>query len=113
MDQLTNYQALIKRLLTQHVEADNQQPTPGVESVLIADDEGGHYVWLNLGWFQRERLNAPTVYVRLKNGKIWIEEDWTEFGIANELMQAGVPKEDIVLGFHPEYVRADTEFAVA
>ena len=113
MDQLTSYQTLIKRLLTRHVEADNQQPTPGVENFLIADDEGGHYTWLNLGWFQRERLNAPTVYVRLKNGKIWIEEDWTEFGIANELMQEGVPKEDIVLAFYSPSHRKLTDFAVA
>lgn len=113
MDQLTNYQTLIKRLLTQHVEADNEHPTPGVENLLIADDDGGHYLWLNVGWFQRERLNTPTAYVRLKNGKIWIEEDWTEFGIANELMQEGVPKEDIVLAFqHPEERRL-TEFAAA
>lgn len=110
---LTNYQALIKRLLTQYVEADNQQLTPGVEYFLIADDESGTYIWLNLGWFQRERLNAPTVDVRLKNGKIWIEENWTEVGIAKELLQAGVPKEDIVLAFqHPEERRL-TEFATS
>jgi hypothetical protein len=35
-----------------------------------------------------------------RNGKFWIEEGWTEDGIATELAQAGVPKEDIVLAFH-------------
>lgn len=111
MDQLTKYQKLIKRLLSQHVEAENQQPTPGVENLFVTDDESGNYIWLNLGWFQRERLNTPTLHVRLKNEKIWIEEDWTEFGLANELMQEGVPKADIVLAFqHPEE-RCLTEFA--
>ncbi|WP_442921720.1 element excision factor XisI family protein [Microcoleus sp. Aus8_D2] len=29
-----------------------------------------------------------------------MEEDWTEYGIATDLVAAGVPKEDIVLAFH-------------
>ncbi len=42
-----------------------------------------------------------------------IEEDWTEGGIATDLLEAGVPKEDIVLAFHPPKMRPYTEFAVA
>lgn len=38
---------------------------------------------------------------------------WTEEGIANELLRKGVPKEDIVLAFHPPDVRKYTEFATA
>ena len=42
------------------------------------------------------------VYLRIVQGKIWIEEDWTKQGIADQLLEAGVPPEDIVLGFqHP------------
>jgi hypothetical protein len=32
--------------------------------------------------------------------------------VADELVAAGVPREDIVLGFHPENVRHMTDFAV-
>lgn len=40
--------------------------------------------------------------MRLKEGKIWIEVDGTEGGVAYDLLRAGVQKEDIVLGFlHP------------
>jgi hypothetical protein len=113
MDKLTGYRELIKRILTKYVELDNRHPNPEVEHLLIADDERGHYLWLNLGWPKGERLNSPTVYVRLHNGKFWIEEDWTDLGIADELMAAGVPKEDIVLAFlHPEE-RSGSEFAAA
>jgi hypothetical protein len=41
-----------------------------------------------------------TVYVRIRDGKFWIEEDWTEEGIATKLVGAGVSKEDIVLAFY-------------
>jgi hypothetical protein len=54
-----------------------------------------------------------TVYVRVKDGKIWIEQDLTEEGIGNALLQAGVPKEDIVAAFHDPELRQYTEFAAA
>jgi len=47
------------------------------------------------------------------NGKIWIQRDGTEYGIANELVAAGIPKNKIVLAFHPEDVRQYTDFAIA
>jgi hypothetical protein len=45
--------------------------------------------------------------------KFWIEEDWTEEGVATELLEAGVPSSDIVLAFHEPAMRQHTEFAVA
>jgi hypothetical protein len=113
MDKLTKYRDLIKQILTQYVEFDNRRPNPEIEHLLIADDEHGHYIWLNLGWSKGERLNSPTIYVRLKDGKIWIEEDWTDIGIANQLLEAGVPREDIVLALHAPEMRQYTEFAAA
>ena len=47
-------------------------------------------------------------YKRLKDGKIYVEEDWTKEGIANELMRAGVPASDIVLSFNPPDLRNET-----
>jgi hypothetical protein len=54
-----------------------------------------------------------TIYVRIRNGKFWIEEDWTEDGIATDLVREGVPKEDIVLAFHDPETRKYTDFAAA
>lgn len=113
MDKIKKYQEVLKRLMTKYVELDNRQPNPEVEHLLLMDEERGHYVWLNLGWPKGERLNAPTIYARLKDGKIWIEEDWTDFGIANDLLREGVPQEDIVLALHHPEERAYTDFAVA
>ena len=44
-------------------------------------------------------------------GKIWVEVDETEEGIATQFLRAGVPREDIVLAFHPPELRHLTEFA--
>lgn len=37
---------------------------------------------------------------QIKNEKIYIEEDWIEEGIATDLLEKGIPKEDIMLAFH-------------
>lgn len=114
MDKPTQYSNLIKSILGRYVEIDRSQPTPGVEHFLVTDDEHGHYVWMNLGWSPTgRRVQTASVYVRLKEGKFWIEEDWTEAGIATELLNAGVPHEDIVLAFHEPAMRSYTEFAAA
>jgi hypothetical protein len=42
-----------------------------------------------------------------------IHEDGLEDGIASDLVRAGIPKDKIVLGFHPPEVRPYTEFAVS
>jgi len=44
---------------------------------------------------------------------IWIQRNGTDDGIAIELEQAGIPKENIVLGFHEPDVRQHTGYAVA
>lgn len=51
--------------------------------------------------------------VRIKEGKVWIQWDGTEERVADDLMALGVPREDIVLGFHPPHLRKFTEFAVS
>ncbi|PSF33171.1 XisI protein [Aphanothece hegewaldii CCALA 016] len=113
MDKLTEYPQMIERILTEYVELCNRRHNPDLETFLIVDKPKGHYIWMNLGWPNSERLMGITVYVRLKDSKFWIEEDWTEEGIATDLVRAGVDKEDIVLAFHEPKMRSYTDFAVA
>jgi hypothetical protein len=113
MDKLTNYRNLIKRLLSELEALCNRQPRSGLDTVCIFDDVRDHYLLVNVGWSGKRHHFGATLYLRLRNGKIWIEEDWTEYGIATDLLAAGVPKEDIVLAFHHPDMRPLTEFAVA
>jgi hypothetical protein len=48
----------------------------------------------------------------INNGKLWIQPNGTESGIADELVKLGGPKEDIVLAFHEPLMRQYTGFAV-
>src|SRR2546423_637904 len=109
MDKMTTYRNLIKGELTTILELLQRRPNPNVEPMCVFDDEQGRYLLLKFGWTKDHRVRAITLFLRLKDGKIWIEEDWTEDGIALDLLRAGVPKQDIVLAFHPPEVRAATE----
>jgi len=112
MEKLEKYKRIIKRILNQYVELDRRTPEPNMEYLLVADDKNGHYLWKTVGWEKSKHVDLTTVYIRLKNDKIYIEEDWTEEGIANDLLREGVSKEDIVLAFHEPSMRQYTEFAV-
>ena len=113
MDKLTHYQNLIKQILTEYERISAQVPDPDIDEVLMFDDQRSQYLWFNIGWKNNKRVKSISVYVRIKNEKIYIEEDWTEEGIATELLREGIPKEDIVLAFHDPKTRKLTEFAVA
>jgi hypothetical protein len=75
--------------------------------------EAVQWIVARYGWQQGRRVRGPTVYVRLKNGKFWIEEDMTDLAIADRLVEAGVPKKDIVLGFQAPERRKYADFAAA
>jgi hypothetical protein len=84
-----------------------------VETAVICDDTHGEYLLMRVGWRGETRVHRPVFYLRLKDDKIWIEEDWTQDGIATDLIAAGVPHEAIVLGFQLPELRPLTEFAAA
>jgi hypothetical protein len=116
MEKLIHY----RRLITQYigdlatiVEQQRSREGSMVETQCAFDEQRDQYLLLNIGWREGKRVRGMSLYVRIKNGKIWIEDDMTEDGIANRLMEAGVPKEDIVLAFQPPEARRHTDFAVA
>jgi len=89
------------------------QTAANIEMLLAFDEKRDQYLWFQVGWQQNKRIKGMTVHIQIKNNKIWIEEDWTEEGIANELLKEGVPQSDIVLAFHHLDDRPLTDFAVA
>ena len=110
MDRIENYRQIIKRVLGEHLE-DNPSDEH-IETLGICDDAGGHYILLEVGWQKPRRVHQVVFHVRLKDGKIWIEQDWTEGGVARELLTAGVSPEAIELGFQSPEMRPYNELAM-
>lgn len=67
---------------------------------------------MTVGWNDYQRIHGSLLHIDIKAGKIWIQYDGTEEGIANRLVELGVPKTDIVLAFHVPFRRQYTDFAV-
>lgn len=112
MDRLKHYREIVQEVLTEYHQI-NEKSASTTESVLAFDEVHNQYLLLLMGWDKDERIKSVMIHIRLKDNKIWIEEDWTEYGVATDLLQKGVSREEIVLAFHPPHVRQYTEFAIA
>ena len=114
MDQLTNYKDIVRTVLGDYAALFIKNPPQGEsETHTLFDEQSARYMVYTTGWWQRkERLHTVNLYVQVKNGKVWVEEDWSQDGIVDELMARGIPAHDIVLAYHPEYLRDLTDFAV-
>jgi hypothetical protein len=108
---IEQYRQHIKQLLTQRAQrATEQRRWPEYEVQTLFDDERDHYQLLYVGWRGTKRDFGCILHLDIKNGKIWIQHDGTEEGIANQLVALGVPRQDIVLAFHEPEVRNLTDF---
>ena len=113
MDKHAEYRAVIQRLLQERDELTRRSPEPGVESLFVCDTQHDIYLLMDDGWSQGKRVRNTYLSLRLRNDKIYVEEDWTDSSIVDDLLASGVPKEDIVLAWQPPEMRQYTEFAAA
>jgi hypothetical protein len=113
MDRVKEYREIIKRLLRERQNLSRPSLPEGLEVTSLFDDATNQYALMSLGWVQQERVSGTTLLLRIKDGKIWVEEDWTDAPIVTDLIDAGVPKEEIVLAFHPPEARGLPEYAAA
>lgn len=109
MDTSLDYKSLVKKILLEHAKL---KPSYGeIEPHTLFDETQKDYVLIDIGWNGKRYVYGSVVHIQLINEKIWIHYDGTEDGVATELVEAGVPKEDIVLGFRHPNLRQYTEFA--
>lgn len=111
MDTVDKYRQIIKKVLTEYSQI---KPANGeIEVITIFHNESDRYQIIHMGWDNRHRIYGCTVHIDIKDGKVWIQNDNTEVGIANELVDRGILKKDIVLGYQAPYLRHFTDFAVS
>ncbi|OCQ92840.1 fatty-acid oxidation protein subunit alpha [Nostoc sp. MBR 210] len=109
MATVDEYRQLIKNLLNEHAKLVWDER---IQAQTIFDTEHDHYQLVYVGWRDSKRVYGTVLHLDIINGKIWVQQDGTEVGIANELVELGVSKQDIVLGFDPPKMRHYTDFAV-
>jgi hypothetical protein len=111
MDRVKAYRGIIKNLLTAYAQF---KPSYGeIETETVFDEDRDHYELVHVGWKGAKRVHGSVIHVDIRNGKIWIQHDGTASGIAEELVEQGISRDSIVLGFHPPEIRKHTGFAIA
>lgn len=80
---------------------------------LIIDKDKTHYLLVEIGWENDRRIYSPFLHIDIINNKIWIQQDGTEEGIANELVKEGISPQQIVLAFKTPERRQITDFAIS
>lgn len=75
--------------------------------------KNNHYEVLNSGWDGEYRVHGVEIHIDIIGDKVWLQHDGTNRVIAEELVEAGIPRDAIVLGFRPPELRQYTGFAVA
>lgn len=108
MEKIKKYENLIIELL-------NSIKGTSPDSLVIADKEKRHYQLLYVG---NDSRNRYFFHVRIhfhlrEDGVICVYENRTEEEIGDTLMEQGVPKSDILVGFLPQTARQYAGYATA
>ena len=106
-----DYREFVQKVINKHAREQSEEDMETTE--IVFDLERDRYLLLYVGWRDEQRMHGCPIHIDIKDEKIWIQRDFTEEGLANQLVEVGVPKADIVLGFRAPYVRQFTGFAVA
>ena len=105
-----NYQEIVKDIISKYAKDQAEEDLENTE--IVFDTERDIYLLLYTGWKDENRIYGCPIHISIKDGKIWIQHNGTERRIAQDLLELGVPKQDIVLAFHSPTRRKDSDFAV-
>jgi len=111
MAHLDQYRVNIQKLLQDYAALGRSDQD--IETELIFDTTRDHYQLVHVGWQNERRVYGCILHLDIKDGKIWLQHNGTENDIAAELVEMGVVKSDIVIGFHSPFKRQFTEYAVS
>ncbi len=102
MDQLTkleHYRQLLRQVIEQHAAM-----KPGdrqIDSLAICDPTNDNFLMMDVGYDHVGRADDVIIHLRLRDdGKVLIEYDGIEYGVAHDLIEAGIAKEDILLNMY-------------
>ena len=110
MDALNEYWEIIKRIIRDYATFTPARGNIQVETIF--DESNDHYELMYAGWNGPYRIHGPVLHLDIRGGKVWIQSDGTEDGVAGALVAAGIPHDRIVLAFKAPESRQYTDFAV-
>lgn len=102
MDQfakLERYRQLLKQVVQYH--AAMKPSNRKIDSIAICDPTNDNYLMMDIGYDHVGRADDVLIHLRLReDGKVLIEYDGIEYGIAQDLLDAGIAPEDILFNMY-------------
>ena len=112
MEKITQFQQAIIQVLEAWLP-ETSRTKDDIRNILITDKVNHHYQLLRMGWSGERHVFDPLIHFDIIDGKIWLQANNTDVDVAEDLVQAGIAREDIVLGLQPPFIRAFTAYGVA
>lgn len=106
---VNDYRRIIRSVIQKYAAI---KPSVGdIQVEVIFDESNDHYELMYAGWQKHYRVHGSVLHLDIRDGRVWIQHDGTEEGVAEELVAAGIPRDRIVLAFKPPEVRKYTDYA--
>ena len=87
MASLERYRQIIETILTEYAQI--PYAYGDIQTETVFDRPHDRYLLVNVGWDKGQRVHGTLVHIDIINGKLWIQRDGTEHGIAKEFVRTG------------------------
>lgn len=112
MERVAFFQNKINEVIEEYLLELRQPSNKDIEFMPITDTNKHHYQIIAMGWEGYKRVFNLLFHLDIIGDKIWVQEDKMEYSITDRLVEKGISKKDIVIGYFPDYHRVYTEYAV-
>jgi hypothetical protein len=113
MERVEKYKSIAKSIIQEVADRPATYSFPLTDHTIF-DDERGHYLLFKDGWKGPRRVYGNVIHIGVtEEGRVWLHHDGTDLIVGQMLLDRGVEKSDLVVGFHSPSMRKDTEFAVS
>ncbi|MBD2771755.1 XisI protein [Iningainema tapete] len=100
MDKINQYRQIVKQVVTYYSRL---KPSHGnIRLDTVFDEQQDRYGLMQVGWDRGKRVRGNLIYITLLGEKVIVEYDGMESGITQDLIEKGIPEEDIILAFVPQ-----------
>lgn len=113
MEKMSKYQDIIIDFLHHYNNESGGNKSDAVQRRVLIDRENNSFQLLDTGWSGKHYIFGPIFHFDIIDGKIWMQCNNTEWEVVDYLMEHGVDRQDIVLGFVPPHARHFSGFATA
>jgi XisI protein len=103
MDPLDPYRSIVESTLNEYTRI--PYAYGDIQTEAVFDRTHDRYLLINVGWDDDKRIHGSLVHIDIIGGKIWVQRDGLEHGVAKDLVRAGIPRDQIVLAFRSPELR--------